>query len=97
MTLTSVCWHGDDQRGDARGAGRRIRTLFPQLNENQRRALLGAEARELGFGGVSAVARMAGVARSTVTTAVAELKNPNPEVLSPGRARRATGCRPTRR
>lgn len=71
--------------------GRRIDSLWPQLNERQRRGLLGAEARELGFGGVSAVARVAKVARSTVTTAVAELERS--EVLEPGRSRRAGGGR----
>jgi hypothetical protein len=72
-------------------AGRRIMVLSPQLNERQRRALLGAEARELGWGGVSAVARVAGVARSTVTLAVAELDGP--EVVDPGRSRRSGGGR----
>ncbi len=71
--------------------GRRIDSLWPQLNERQRRALLGAEARELGWGGVSAVARVTGVARSTITIAVAELKSP--EVLEPGRSRRSGGGR----
>ena len=53
--------------------GRRIATLWPQLSERQRRLLLGVEARELGWGGVSAVARVAGVARSTVSLAVADV------------------------
>ena len=67
-------------------AERRIATLWPQLTERQRRLLLGVEARELGWGGVSAVARAAGVARSTVTLAVAELDRP--AVLEEGRSRR---------
>ena len=71
--------------------GRRIDSLWPQLNERQRRALLGAEARELGWGGVSAVARVAGVARSTVTTALAELDGP--DLAEPGRVRRSGGGR----
>ena len=50
--------------------GRRIDALWPQLTERQRRALLGAEARELGWGGVAAVANVAGVARSTVSRGV---------------------------
>ena len=64
---------------------RRIATLWPELTERQRRLLLGAEARELGWGGVSVVARVAGVARSTVTLAVAELDQP--AVLAEGRSR----------
>ena len=53
--------------------------------------LLGAEARELGWGGVSAVARAAGVSRTTVTLAVADVEAP-PE-LPEGRSRRAGGGR----
>jgi hypothetical protein len=61
------------------------------LSERQRRLLLGAEARELGWGGVSAVARVAGVARSTVTLAVADLDRPSE--LPEGRSRRSGGGR----
>ena len=72
-------------------AGRRIEVLWPQLNEHQRRALLGAEARELGWGGVAAVAKVTGAARSTVSLGVAELDQP--DVVAPGRSRRAGGGR----
>jgi hypothetical protein len=72
-------------------AGRRIEVLWPQLNERQRRALLGAEARELGWGGVAAVAKVTGVARSTVSLGVAELDQP--DVVVAGRSRRAGGGR----
>src|SRR5438034_86223 len=41
-------------------AQRRIDGLWPELNERQRRRLLGVEARELGWGGVSALARADG-------------------------------------
>ena len=71
--------------------GRRIATLWPQLSERQRRLLLGVEARELGWGGVSAVARVAGVARSTVSLAVAEVSRP--VELAEGRSRRPGGGR----
>ena len=77
--------------GVLEGVQRRIATLWPDLTERQRRLLLGAEARELGWGGIAAVARAAGVARSTVTIAVAELDAP-PQV-EPGRSRRAGGGR----
>ncbi len=73
------------------GVQRRITSLWPHLNERQRRLLLGAEARELGWGGVSTVALAVGVSRSTVTSAVAELELP-PE-LAEGRSRRAGGGR----
>ncbi len=71
--------------------GRRITSLWPILGERQRRLLLGAEARELGHGGVAAVARLAGVAQSTVTRAVAELDAPSE--LAAGRSRRPGGGR----
>jgi DDE family transposase len=70
---------------------RRIETLWPHLNERHRRLLLGAEARELGWGGVSAVARAAGVSRSTVTLAVAEIGRRSE--LAEGRSRRPGGGR----
>jgi hypothetical protein len=73
------------------GVGRRVAALWPSLNERQRRLLLGAEARELGWGGVSAVARAAGVARSTVTLALAELDRP--QDVPEGRSRRPGGGR----
>jgi transposase len=46
------------------------------LDERQRRRWLGVEARALGRGGVSAVARATGASRSTVTAAVRELDDP---------------------
>jgi hypothetical protein len=47
--------------------------LFPHLDERQRRLTMGAEARVLGHGGVTMVARAAGVSRVTVTAGVNEL------------------------
>lgn len=73
------------------GVQRRIAALWPHLNERQRRLLLGAEARELGWGGVSTVAGAVGVSRSTVTNAVAELALS--AELPEGRSRRAGGGR----
>jgi len=67
--------------------------LLPQLDERQRRLLLGAEAIALGRGGVTAVAAAAGVSRPTVTRGVAEAKA---GVVSPavaGRVRKPGGGR----
>jgi len=75
----------------AEGVQRRILRMWPYLNERQRRLLLGAEARELGWGGVSTIAVAVGVSRSTVTNAVAELELPTE--LPEGRSRRAGGGR----
>jgi len=65
-------------------------TVLPRLNERERRLVLGAEARALGRGGVSAVARAAGVSRPTVAKAVAELNTP---AEHPERVRRPGGGR----
>jgi len=48
-------------------------TMLPHLNERQWRVLLGVEARALGHGGVTRVARAARVSRTTVHAALAEL------------------------
>ena len=48
-------------------------TVLPLLDERQRRVLAGAQARALGRGGIGVVARSAGMARSTVQRAVAEI------------------------
>jgi transposase len=70
----------------------RLATVLPHLDERQRRVLLGAEARAWGWGGISAVARAAGVSQPTVSKAVREL-DVSGEVLPVGRARRAGGGR----
>ena len=67
--------------------------IAPFLDERQRRLWLGVEARALGRGGVSAVARAAGVSRTTVTAAVKELDDPG-EAAPLGRVRRAGAGRP---
>src|ERR1022692_2368211 len=69
----------------------KFETILPHLDERQRRLLLAAEARWLGYGGVSLVARAAGVSRVTVTAGVEELEAG--EDPMPGRARRQGGGR----
>jgi transposase len=68
-------------------------TLLPQLDERQRRLLLAAEARALGRGGITRVARAAGVSRPTITRGLAELDHP----AAPGRVRQPGGGRRRRR
>ena len=51
----------------------RLATLLPHLNERQRRLAAAAEARTLGYGGVSAVAEATGLARGTIHRALEEL------------------------
>jgi transposase len=69
---------------------RKFAIVLPRLNERERRLVLGAEARALGRGGLSVVARAAGVSRPTVTRAVQELEEPGPPA---GRVRRPGGGR----
>jgi transposase len=64
--------------------------IFPHLDERQRRLLLGAEARVLGRGGITIVARAAGVRAGTVSRGVAELESGEAPL---GRTRRPGGGR----
>ena len=66
----------------------KLALVLPQLNERQRRLVLGAEARALGRGGITLVARAAQVSRSTVHAALAELDSlADRETAAPQRAR----------
>src|SRR5450759_4995408 len=58
----------------------RFEVLWPHLSERQRRLWLGAEARELGPGGVGIVARAVGVAGDTVRRGRAELQEQGHQV-----------------
>ena len=69
----------------------RFEVLWPHLSERQRRLWLGAEARELGPGGVGIVARAVGVAGDTVRRGRAELQEPL--TVSYPRSRRPGGGR----
>jgi transposase len=68
----------------------KFETIFPHLDERQRRLLMGAEARALGHGGIRLAARAAGVREATVSLGVDELEA-GEEPL--GRARRPGGGR----
>jgi len=65
-------------------------SVFPHLDERQRRLLMGAEARVLGHGGIRLVAQAAGAGEATVSLGVRELES-GQEPL--GRARREGGGR----
>jgi hypothetical protein len=70
----------------------KLALVLPHLDERQRRVVMGAEARTLGRGGISAVARAAGVSEPTVSKAVRELGGAG-EASSVGRVRRSGGGR----
>jgi len=63
------------------------------LSERQWRQYLGIEARALGYGGIAAIARAAGVSETMVAAGVSELESGELEELPPGRSRRQGGGR----
>jgi transposase len=69
---------------------RKFAVILPQLNEKQRRLILAAEARSLGHGGISRVARASGLSRATIQRALHELDSPAPTTA---RVRRSGGGR----
>ena len=76
---------------DERVLAAKFETILPHLDERQRRLLMAAEARSLGYGGISLVARAAGVSRVTVTAGVDELDG-GAEPLGGGRGGRAVAA-----
>ncbi|MDR1377940.1 MAG: ISAzo13 family transposase, partial [Synergistaceae bacterium] len=54
---------------------------------------MSAEAKAIGYGGISLVRRISGVSRQTLTGGVKELDDPEAEILKQGRSRRAGGGR----
>ena len=72
---------------DERVLSAKFDAIVPHLDERQRRLVLAAEARSLGHGGISLVARASGVSRVTITAGVGELEGGGDAM--PGRARRS--------
>ena len=68
----------------------KFEVLLPQLDERQRRLLLGAEADALGRGGIARVMAASGMSRPTVTRGLAEVRAGGTGV---GRVRKAGGGR----
>jgi hypothetical protein len=80
---------------DEAGIRQRFEALAPLLDERGRRRLAAAEARSAGFGGVVAVCRITGIARSTIGRALKELRGETPppprdRVRRPGGGRKPT-------
>ena len=69
----------------------KLAMVKPHLDERQWRLLLGAEAETIGWGGISQVARAAGVSRTTVQSAVGQVRA---GVAPSGRVRAPGGGRP---
>jgi Rhodopirellula transposase DDE domain len=73
--------------GDIR---KKLRNLWPHLNERSRRMLAAAEAAQIGYGGVTLVSRACGLSRVTIIKGIGELDAPP---LSAERIRRSGGGR----
>src|SRR5215472_8855813 len=69
-----------------REAKQRYRQMVPVLNERSRRRFVALEARALGHGGVSAMARISGLARSTIYNGLRDIRNK--VSVPPGRLRK---------
>lgn len=69
----------------------RFLLLSAHLNEREKRLFAASEAMALGFGGIVAVSKATGIARSTIGRGLAELIQPP---LEPGRVRRPGAGRP---
>jgi hypothetical protein len=74
---------------------RKFQALEIVLDERSRRQWAAAEAKERGYGGVSAVARATGFARDTIQLGLRELeyRQQHPEEPTPGRLRKTGGGR----
>src|SRR6266852_1215037 len=75
----------------AESVARTYVVLRPHLDERQRRLLLGTQARELGRGGIKAVAASTGVHPDTIARGVREAEGdpgPRPRVRAPGGGRK---------
>src|SRR4249919_2748139 len=72
----------------------RYSALDPVLDERGRRRFAAAEALAAGRGGVVAVSRITGIARSTIGRGLAELRGEAEPEAAPGRVRRKGAGRP---
>jgi hypothetical protein len=71
----------------------RYEALDPVLDERGRRRFAAAEALAAGWGGVTTVSRITGVARSTIDRGLAELRGDAAPAAAPARVRRKGGGR----
>jgi len=77
---------------DDAAIGARYLTVAPLLDERARRLMAGTEALAIGRGGIAAVARATGLARTTVARGIADVRAAEP--LARGRIRREGAGRP---
>ena len=71
-----------------RAAAERYRQMAPVLDEQSRRRYVAMEARSMGHGGVSAMAEISGLARSTIYRGLSDIDG---NITAPGRRIRKPG------
>jgi hypothetical protein len=71
---------------------KKFRLLRPELDERQRRQWAAAEARDLGWGGTTAVARATGMSRVTIAAGLRELELPSKQRAIEGTRIRRPGA-----
>ena len=71
----------------------RISTMVPELNERQRRLFLAAEAKAIGYGGITKVSRLSKVSRVTITQGLNEIEAGSTNNIEIVHCRRAGGGR----
>jgi hypothetical protein len=72
---------------------RKLLSMLPLLNEKQRRLFLAAEAKEIGYGGISKIAKLANISRPLIHRGIVELDSGkiDPEVVrNEGGGRKST-------
>jgi len=70
----------------------KYRSLEPELDERRRRQWAAAEARDIGWGGITTVSQATGMSRTTITTGLHELELPEKErAVAACRVRRPGG------
>ena len=76
---------------DIESLRRRFQSLRPEMDERTRRHWAAVEARELGWGGVTAVSAATGLSRTTITSGLRELKDREAETSAASRRIRRPG------
>jgi hypothetical protein len=79
---------------EARAARKRYKKMAPVLNEQSRRRFVALEARAMGHGGVSLMARITGLARRTIYRGLSDIRDDLS--AAPGRIRKNGGGRKTK-
>ena len=64
----------------------KLDNILPFLNEKQKRIFLGAEAKCIGYGGISKISKLTGVSRSTIHQGISDLESGEMDAIEGVRA-----------